>query len=154
MVLKNKKKINWKKGSAEIIGFVIVLPAMMLILMGLIGVAQLGLARNALEQAAYIGCRAAVVREDKESAQNAAENAVRMRLEQGTFGLSSDDIVVTLEPVAGITDTETGNTPKWVKGSMVDMSVEVKINTFLPFFPDTMQTHICMMVEQPAEVFG
>lgn len=122
--------------------------------MGILGIAQLGLTRMALEQAAYIGCRAAVVKSDEATAQVAAENAVRMRMGQGTFGISQDEIVVTIEPVSGITDTNTGNSIKWVKGSMVEMTVEVKIHPFLNFLPDTMKTNICMMVEQPAEVYG
>lgn len=150
MLKMKRNKINWRKGSGELIGFAIVLPLLMILIMGIVGVAQLGLTRMALEQAAYIGCRAGVVRSDAESAQYAAENAVKMRLGQAAFGIEQDDIEVALTPVAGITDTSTTTTPEWVKGTMVEMVVTVKVTTFLPLLPDTMQTSINMMVEQPA----
>ena len=43
------KNINWRKGGGELLGFAMVLPAIMLVFGAIIMAAQLGLARQSIE---------------------------------------------------------------------------------------------------------
>ena len=71
------RRIRWRKGGGELIGFALIMPTIMLVFCALIMAAQLGIARQSIEYTTYSACRAAVICESKEQAQLAAEKIVR-----------------------------------------------------------------------------
>jgi len=141
------KKINWKKGSGELIGFAICLPMIMFIILGLVMILQLGLAKQSLEYATYSAARAAVVQNDMASAENAAQGNAEAALNSGTMGI--EDIGVEIELIAGRTIEGTGNIG-WQKGALIRCTVSIDIDTIGPFRNSRMTSNIVMMVEFPA----
>ena len=51
----------WKRGSAEMVGFIVILPCITFFLVCLASLIQMGMVRSRMEYAAYAACRAAVV---------------------------------------------------------------------------------------------
>ena len=66
------KKSFWIRGSGEIIGFLSILPVIVLLLVMLISIAQMGSIKERLEYTTYVAGRAAVVSKDINSAKEAA----------------------------------------------------------------------------------
>ena len=61
----------WKRGSAEMVGFIVILPCITFFLVCLAALIQMGMVRSRMEYVAYVACRAAVV-STKEKAQERA----------------------------------------------------------------------------------
>jgi hypothetical protein len=141
------RKINWKRGSGEILGFAIVLPIILVVFCAIIMAAQLGLARQALEYSLYSAARAAVVQEDIISARAAAELVATAEIESGTFGVTRHDI--TLEVVGGSFDASSGLV-RWEKGAMLKVVLTIYVDTIAPFGDSILSSEITMMVERPA----
>jgi Flp pilus assembly protein TadG len=145
-IIDRLKKVSWKRGNGELLGFTICLPLLMFMFCGLIMATQLGLAKQSLEYAAYSAARAAVVQESFAQAQNAAD-LMAADAAVGTFGVKN--VTAELEVVSGRLDYAAGSV-RWEKGSLLKTVVRVDINTIAPFPDSELSTEITMMVERPA----
>ena len=137
------RKIKWKKGSGEIIGFGIVMPILVFIFCGIISASQLSMATETLQYAAYCSCRAAVVSVDEATAESRA-NSVAKELASLNSAISPDTIECGL--------TLLDNSLIWQKGNFVRCDVSAYVDTMMPFTSRKRTASIIMMVERPAEV--
>lgn len=134
------KNINWRKGGGELLGFAMVLPAIMLVFGAIIMAAQLGLARQAIEYTTYSAARAAVICESQSQAQQAAELLVE-DMAQDIPGVEPGSVSVNIRNYMGSI---------WQKGGLIKCTVEAKVNTISPWSNSTVAADITMMIERPA----
>lgn len=134
------RKVNWRRGGGELIGFALVLPIVMMVFCAIIMAAQLGLARQTIEYTTYSACRAAVICETETQAQLAAEKVV-------------DDMIYSIPGVRDgsaqvVIHNYTGN--RWEKGGLVNCTVTVTVDTITPWTASDVTADITMMIERPA----
>ena len=134
------KNINWRKGGGELLGFAMVLPAIMLVFGAIIMAAQLGLARQSIEYTTYSAARAAVICESQSQAQQAAELLVE-DMAQDIPGVEPGSVSVNSRNYMGSI---------WQKGGLIKCTVEAKVNTISPWSNSTVAADITMMIERPA----
>ena len=134
------KNINWRKGGGELLGFAMVLPAIMLVFGAIIMAAQLGLARQSIEYTKYSAARAAVICESQSQAQQAAELLVE-DMAQDIPGVEPGSVSVNIRNYMGSI---------WQKGGLIKCTVEAKVNTISPWSNSTVAADITMMIERPA----
>ena len=134
------KNINWRKGGGELLGFAMVLPAIMLVFGAIIMAAQLGLARQSIEYTTYSAARAAVICESQSQAQQAAELLVE-DMAQDIPGVEPGSVSVNIRNYMGSI---------WQKGGLIKCTVEAKGNTISPWSNSTVAADITMMIERPA----
>ena len=134
------KNINWRKGVGELLGFAMVLPAIMLVFGAIIMAAQLGLARQSIEYTTYSAARAAVICESQSQAQQAAELLVE-DMAQDIPGVEPGSVSVNIRNYMGSI---------WQKGGLIKCTVEAKVNTISPWSNSTVAADITMMIERPA----
>ena len=134
------KNINWRKGGGELLGFAMVLPAIMLVFGAIIMAAQLGLARQSIEYTTYSAARAAVICESQSQAQQAAELLVE-DMAQDIPGVEPGSVSVNIRNYMGSI---------WQKGGLIKCTVEAKVNTISPWSNSTVVADITMMIERPA----
>ena len=134
------KNINWRKGGGELLGFAMVLPAIMLVFGAIIMAAQLGLARQSIEYTTYSAARAAVICESQSQAQQAAELLVE-DMAQDSPGGEPGSVSVNIRNYMGSI---------WQKGGLIKCTVEAKVNTISPWSNSTVAADITMMIERPA----
>lgn len=149
-------KINWEKGSGEMLSFAIVMPIICLIIIAVIGYFQYSFIRQQLEYATYKTVREAVVCENLAEAQNIAQKAVnayapKAWLKKGTkietklfftgngvngFGMDGSELVE--------------NPNSWHKGNFIDCQLTGKYLLLIPFGNKTVTTNLTMMIENEA----
>ena len=134
------KNINWRKGGGELLGFAMVLPAIMLVFGAIIMAAQLGLARQSIEYTTYSAARAAVICESQSQAQQAAELLVE-DMAQDIPGVEPGSVSVNIRNYMGSI---------WQKGGLIKCTVEAKVNTISPWSNSTVAADSTMMIERPA----
>ena len=134
------KNINWRKGGGELLGFAMVLPAIMLVFGAIIMAAQLGLARQSIEYTTYSAARAAVICESQSQAQQAAELLVE-DMAQDIPGVEPGSVSVNIRNYMGSI---------WQKGGLIKCTEEAKVNTISPWSNSTVAADITMMIERPA----
>ena len=134
------KNINCRKGGGELLGFAMVLPAIMLVFGAIIMAAQLGLARQSIEYTTYSAARAAVICESQSQAQQAAELLVE-DMAQDIPGVEPGSVSVNIRNYMGSI---------WQKGGLIKCTVEAKVNTISPWSNSTVAADITMMIERPA----
>ena len=145
-------KINWRKGSSELISMAIVLPILFMLIFGSIGIIQIGLLRQTLEYTAYLSGRAAVVCETMEEAKTEALSAAKMTIAQSTFGVDPEHVEVDLQLVGGTSST-TGSGIEWEKGALLSCKVSVPAYDYVTLSGAKFSTTIYMMVERPARTY-
>ena len=133
------KNINWRKGGGELLGFAMVLPAIMLVFGAIIMAAQLGLARQSIEYTTYSAARAAVICESQSQAQQAAELLVE-DMAQDIPGVEPGSVSVNIRNYMGSI---------WQKGGLIKCTVEAKVNTISPWSNSTVAADITIMIERP-----
>lgn len=134
------KKVKWRKGGGELIGFVIVLPIIMFVFCAIIMAAQLGIARQSIEYTTYSAARAAVICENQSQAQSAAELIVDDMIYE-IPGVEPGSASVTIQNYMGSV---------WQKGGLINCTVQVTVNTISPWAPSVVTADITMMIERPA----
>lgn len=153
LLAKLKNKVNWKKGSSELVSMAIVLPIIFMLIFSVIGIIQIGLVRQTLEYTAYLSGRAAVVCETLEEAKVEALSAAKMTISQSTFGVNPDNVVVDLQLVGGTSST-TGSGITWEKGALLSCKVSIPAYDYITLSDATFSTTIYMMVERPARTYA
>ena len=134
------KKVRWRKAAEELIGFVLVLPIIMFVFSAIIMAAQLGIARQSIEYTTYSAARAAVICENQNQAQSAAELIVNDMIYE-IPGVEPRSASVTIQNYMGSTCK---------KGGLINCTVEVKVNTISPWSSSIVTSDITMMIERPA----
>ena len=138
---KKNGKILWRKGGGELIGFGIVMPMLVFMFCCIISAAQVSMATETLQYAAYSSCRAAVVSADKVTAESRAKTvAMEMAEDSGVIETDTMDVTLTL------LDT----TLPWMKGNFVRCDVSAYVKTMAPFTSGMRTASIVMMVERPS----
>jgi len=153
-LLKKLKAIRWNRGAAELIGFTLILPCIVIVLFSVITIFQVCLARQTLEHATYMAGRAAVVCETQSSALHQAESTAKSTIASSTMGINPDNVTVNLTLVGG-TSSANGSGITWEKGALVKCTVRAKVDEILPLGSGdgTMESTIYLMVERPARTY-
>ncbi len=151
--IEKNKKINWKKGSAELIGIAISFPVLCVMILVVIGIMQTGIIRQSLEYANYMAARAAVTSAEQTTAQQEAYTTAKMTLESSTFGVDIDRLDVSLELVGGTSSTIDGSGIKWEKGALVKCQTRIPYKSLVDFQYHEMASTLYLMVEQPAKTY-
>lgn len=153
-IRKKHRKIDWHKGSGELIGIALAMPLLCVILIMIIGIIQTGIARQTLEHAAYLGARAAVTCDNQTDAETQAYAVIDATLSANTFSIDTDNINVDIALVSGTSDTLTGGTTiAWEKGALIKLQVTVPYYSMATFSENTMSSILYMMVEKPAKTY-
>lgn len=138
------KKSFWIRGNGEIIGFLSILPVIVLLLVMLISIAQMGSIKERLEYTTYVAGRAAVVSKDINSAKEAAYITAQNDLLNFSDTFVPGSLKVNLRVIQG---TNTGK--KWKKGNYVTCTVSVNVKTLTPFINGKKTCNLTMMIESP-----
>ena len=137
LVCRFRTKSYWKRGSGELIGFVCLLPLIMLLLCAMISAAHIGFVNQQLNYTAYNSCRSAVVSDTFAIAETRA-----MQVYNSNMGTENADKYgyesCTLEIISG---------SSWGKGVYVKCTVRYYVDTFMPFTSGVREQSIVMMVE-------
>lgn len=151
-IKKLKRRINWRKGSAELIGIALTLPVLCVLLLMIVGVIQSGIMRQSLEYTTYLSARAAVTCDSAEAASIQARNTAIMTLEDNTFGIDLEQVRVTVELVAGTSDVG-GSGITWEKGALAKCEITAPFKSIATFTEEQMTSTLYMMVERPARTY-
>lgn len=149
-------KINWKRGGAELIGIALAFPLLCAMIIMAVGVMQTGITRQSLEYANYMGARAAVTADNYETARTQAASAVKMTLNDNTFGVDIDNVSVNIDLVAGTTaagSNSSSNGITWEKGALAKCETVVPYKSLFDFQEHQMKSTLYVMVEKPAKTF-
>lgn len=134
----------WKKGGGEVIGFVYILPFIVMLICCIIAAAQVSTIKQQLSYTAYNSCRAAVVSTDEATA-----TARGPAIYKDAIGDISE--VSTLGGTAYIPfELEILDGARWEKGSFVKCTVRIYVETLLPFTSGVREESIVMMIENSA----
>lgn len=147
-------RVFWRKGGAEIIGFLCTLPSLLFFLMIIITVMQHGTIKERLEFTAYKACRAAIVCDNYEEAVTAAKETATNDLLMSSEKFDSDSISVELFYTDGTEEDSKEFDKKWKKGEYITCSVSVDIKTPSAILDNRRNSTIVMMIEMPANENG
>lgn len=134
-----KHKSFWHKGSGELTGFAIIMPFIILLIFIIVGATEISIVNQKLTYTAYDCCRAAVVSETMDSAEDRAIEMYEYHLcsvSEATKDHSFIPCELTL-----VDGTE------WEKGSLVKCTVRSYLNPLMPFTSGVREQSIVMMVE-------
>lgn len=134
-----KKRLDFKKGSGEMLSLVLVLPAILTVIMFMASLIQVTLVRQKLEYATYSVCRSAAITSDYNTA---ISNAVKLATASGDYtmsicGVTSDGAEYAISEV------------NWQEGTYIKLTLGTEIEPFFPlFFDDDYSSTVVMMIEQ------
>lgn len=134
----------WRKGGGEIIGFVYILPFIVMLICCIIAAAQVSLTKQTLTYTAYNACRAAVVSVDETTAVERSKAVYESSI--GTVADISQLGGAVYEPI----EIEVLDGGQWEKGNFVRCTVRLYIDTLLPFTSGIREETIVMMIENAA----
>lgn len=130
------KKKFWKKGSAESLGMLFMLPMILVLIMILVSFVQLTSFCEKLEYTTYVACRAASASASKEEAEENALAVAKANLATySVTNLAADSnateevgVTVTIEYIDSGMDpvTEGADYNEWVKGNYIICTVEAE----------------------------
>lgn len=133
-----KKKSFWKKGSGEFLGFAIVTPMILLLLMFVVTSAQIGTINQNLTYLAYNCGRAAVVSETQEVGIARANEVYEYKYNIAEVTSNHNYVPCEIEVIDG---------NGWQKGSMIKCTVRLYVDTLMPFTSGIREQSITMMIE-------
>lgn len=125
------KKIHWKKGMGEMLGFAIVAPILLFVILYIVSVFQIASAEQQLIFASYKAGRSAVISFCKDDALQAMDKTLSE--------IYPDDASISFD----ISIDESS----WYKGNVTLITVSQDLNTILPFGSGTRTRTIGMMIE-------
>lgn len=144
------KRINWKKGSAELIGFALVLPVLCALIMISLGIIQTGVMRQSIEYATYMSARSAVTCDTYSKAQEQAKSTAIANLSSSAKTADQAKVTVTL---VGGTSSTTGSGITWEKGALAKVTITLPFKSIIDLKEHTMTSTMYMMVERPAKTY-
>lgn len=125
------KRIRWKQGMGEMLGFAVIAPILLFIILYIISLFQIATTEQQLIYASYRAGRAAVISFSKEDALQAMDRTLDE--------IYPDDASVSYD--ISIDDSS------WLKGNVTLITVSKELNTMLPFGSGTRTRTIGMMIE-------
>lgn len=149
-------KIFWKKGGAEVIGFISATPLIILSFALLVSVIQLGSIKEQLEYITYQSCRRAIVVSDDDddgdylAEANAAAEEYALEKISLIKKADLDSLVVNVELV----EDEDEEDPEWLKGNYARCTISVEVEAPLAIMSGVKTSSIVMMIERPASADG
>lgn len=133
------RKSFWQKGNGEFLSLAVVLPIIALLICFISSAVVVGTENQRLSFAAYNACRAAVVSDTYDSAQDRAVESYELNVCSIAEATSEHSFIpCEIEIVGG------GN---WKKGSMVKCTVRRYVATLMPFTSGVREQSITMMIE-------
>lgn len=135
------KNLLNKKGSSEIIGFVVVVPCILAIMIFFVYMSQLFIAKQKSEYAVYTGARAIVVSDYSKLTDPV--KAAKINAD----AIASQSLPYDFESFVTINN----NDGKWVKGSLLTYTIMFKVDTIVGG-EQIIRSSIVMMIENPADV--
>jgi hypothetical protein len=154
-IIRKSQKSKLRKGD-EIVGFILMLPIIVSIIIVIMGASQIGICNQKLTTLAYNACRAAIVSDNYD---DALENARLVYKSNMTPNLPQNEYL----KLEIIKDMNNGNpvvyddaTTRigrvngqdiWLKGKYVKCTVRYKLDTVLPFTSGVRERSIIMMIE-------
>lgn len=141
---KIQSKEFWRKGGGEVIGFVYILPFIIMLICCIIATAQISTVKQQLSYTAYNACRAAVVSTDETTA-----NERGTAIFEDSIGSISDVSALGGSTYAPF-ELAVLDGGRWEKGNFVKCTVRVYVQTMLPFTSGIREESIVMMIENSA----
>lgn len=130
-----------KDGSGEVFGFLALAPAMVMLLVMLIGIVEIGSFKERLEYTTYAAGRAAAVSGTLESAKENAKKVAEQNL--ATYG----NIIVPGSTRVTVGYSDAGGS-EWKKGNYIVCEVSVKFQTISPFLKGRKRMALVMAIER------
>lgn len=145
------RKPNLRNGSGEILGFVLVIPFVLLLIVAILSATQLSSVQQKLTYATYTASRAACVSDNEQRAAARAE-AVLSDMYSGYFDgatLYQQNQVPTQKSLASghiYADLQMLS-PAWVKGAMLRCTLYQRITPLMPFSSAVHSQRLTVMIE-------
>lgn len=139
MVRIKRKRIDYRKGSGELLSFVICLPALLFLFTCIISSIQVGSIKQALDYAAYSCGRTAVVCDTLAAAETRSQLVADKIVYDSAGGIVPGSVTVTIS----IMDNQA-----WAKGNFIRCTVAADVETAAPFVSGTKTGTIVMMIER------
>lgn len=153
----------WESGASEVLGYLSVMPGIILFMAAIVSVIQLGTINTKMQYVAYVAARAAVTCEDYKTAKVFAQAAVKRNMDTlSVTAIDKDTIKTQLTITNGKVDkkgnpvaiTSKKNSKNWKKGNYVNCTITADIAS--PLFGGSdgkieKKASITMMIERPAE---
>lgn len=136
----------FKRGSGELLGFVICMPAFVWLLLYLVSLAQLAIAKEQLSYLTYSAGRAAVVAENYEDALKNANDVINASEDLSNYEYKTAEILIN-----GSVPADPSNVA-WSKGIFITVTVTCNVDLVLDFLDGERSANIVMMVERPANM--
>lgn len=133
------RKAFWRKGGGELLSFVVCLPILLFLFSSIVSGIQIGMAKQALEYAAYAAGRAAVVTDTLTGAQIRAQLVAEKIVYDSAGGIIQDSVQ---------TDISVMDNRSWGKGNFIRCTVSAEIRTAAPFISGKKNGTIVMMIER------
>ena len=153
-----KKRISWRKGSGEALGFLSLLPVIFLLIIGIISIVKLTSLRQKMEYTAYVACRAAALSNTKPAAEENARKVAEIELAGYSDIYDVDLLDVKIDavskgsfPVSFVScyDSRSRKTNKtWNKGKFVKCVLTVHLNDSNIFLSGDKTCTIYMALEK------
>lgn len=128
----------WRKGGGELLGFAIIIPCIMLLIMAIVASTQIANINQALNYCAYNTCRTAVVSDNYAAAEQRVQESYELQFGSENYRKYGYE-PVTLELI--------DSSLPWQKGNFVRCTVRYHINTIMPFTSGVREYSIVMMIE-------
>lgn len=139
LINKYRNKRFWHKGSGELTGFAIIMPFIIFLIFVIVGTTEIANVNERLTYTAYDCCRAAVVSETMDAAEDRAIEMYEYHfcsIADATSKYSYVPCELTL-----VDGTE------WGKGALVKCTVRSYIEPLMPFTSGVREQSIVMMIE-------
>lgn len=133
------KKSFWQKGNGEFLSLSITLPLIVLLICFISSAVVVGTTNQRLSFAAYNACRAAVVSDTFDSAEDRAIESYEMNVCSIAEATKDHSFIPCEIEIVGGGD--------WQKGSMVKCTVRSYVRTLMPFTSGVREQSITMMIE-------
>lgn len=132
------KRDFWRKGSGEFLGFAIITPLILMLLMFVVSSAQIGTINQDLSYLAYNCCRAAVVSETQDVGVARAKEVFEYKYDIDEITAQHNYVPCEIEIIDG---------NGWQKGTMIKCTVRLYVDTLMPFTSGIREQSITMMIE-------
>lgn len=132
-----RNRTYWRKGSAELLGFMMVLPFIVIMIYIIITTTQVAHINQALTYCAYNACRSAVVSDNKSTAEQRADQTYNLQFgtdNSSTYGYDGCSL-------------ELLGSKKWEKGAFVRCTVRYHVDALILFSDGIREQSIVMMIE-------
>jgi len=152
------KKIKWKRGGGEMLGFAICAPLIILLICAILSAGYVSSANQKLTYTAYCVSRAACVSDGPERATLRAEAVFK-----DIYGDYADGVqFITVTGTPSVPRLDTNHVyaviqilgPEWKKGTLIRCTTYEYLNPLVPFAASLHSQSITMMIENAPTEYG